>query len=188
MQGHVKHVRLRTGRESARAGYSLIEIVIAIVVLTIAVGSISTSLVSTTSLSRSNEERTLALDTALSVIEAIRAEDPAEVFVRYNQTTADDPATGPSPGGFFSVPGLTVRPGDPDGFVGEVQFPGDGVTLREDVGDIELGMPRDLNADAVLDSVDHAADYTVLPVRVRIEWAGTSGLKRVEMYTQIGLL
>ena len=183
---------MRGKEQAGEAGYTLLELMIALVVVTIAVGAISTSMASTSSLSRATEERGIALDAALSVMEAMRATDPQEVFVRYNQTTLDDPAAGASPGRYFAVPGLTVRPGDPDGFVGEVIFPGDGVQLLESGTDVELGMPRDLNGDGVtdpiIDLIDHAGDYTILPARVRIEWEGQGGRQRVEMYTQVGVL
>jgi len=128
-------------------------------------------------------ELMIALDAALSVMESLRAADPQEVCVRYRQTTLDDPAAGASPGRYFAVPGLTLRNGDPDGFVGEVIFPGDGFQLLEGGLDLELGLPRDLNADGLIDAVDHSLDYTILPARIRIEWSGQGGFQRVEMYT-----
>jgi len=183
---------MRGTRKVGEAGYTLLELMIALIVVTIAVGAISTSMASTSSLSRATEERSIALDAALSVMEAMRATDPQEVYLRYNQTTLDDPGAGASPGRYFAVPGLTLRRGDPDGFVGEIIFPGDGVQLLERVNDIELGMPRDLNADGVVDPVatplDHSLDYTILPARVRIEWEGQKGFQRIEMYTQVGVL
>ena len=187
---------MRGTRKVGEAGYTLLELMIALIVVTIAVGAISTSMASTSSLSRATEERSIALDAALSVMEAMRATDPQEVYLRYNQTTLDDPGTGASPGRYFAVPGLALRPGDPDGFVGEVVFPGDGVQLLERVNDvqlgIELGMPRDLNADGVVDPaatlLDHSLDYTILPARVRIEWQGQGGFQRIEMFTQVGVL
>jgi len=180
----MRGTRLRAGE----AGYTLLELMIALIVLTIAVGAISTSMASTSSLSRATEQRSIALDAALSVMEAIRATDPQEVFVRYNQTTVDDPALGASPGRYFAVPGLTLRRGDPDGFVGEIVLPGDGFQLLEGGNDLELGLPRDLNADGAIDALDHSLDYTILPVRVRIEWLGQGGFQRIEMYTQVGVL
>jgi hypothetical protein len=81
----------------------------------------------------------------------------------------------------FDVPGLSPREGDPDGRVGEIILPVaegvDGPELREDVA------LRDLNGDTVLDVVNHAADYVLLPVTVRLEWRGRSGPRQIELRT-----
>jgi hypothetical protein len=55
--------------------------------------------------------------------------------------------------------------------------------LREDVVDPEMGMPRDLSGDSVVDSADHALDYMLLPVRVTIEWQGVTGRRRFQMFS-----
>ena len=163
------------------AGFTMFEAVIALAVLAMSIGSISSMLATTTSLSRSNKERALALEIVEAVIEDLRAEAPGEVFARFNATTLDDPATGVSPGDHFFVSGLTPQLDDPDGFVGDILFPGNGVELREDVVDVELGMSRDLNADATIDSNDHAGDYTILPLRVRARWTGASGRQSLDV-------
>ena len=72
--------------------------------------------------------------------------------------------------------------------------PGGGVTtttvtqwhLREDVVDERTGMPRDLNGNNVIDTANHSSDYLILPVRVKIEWKGSSGARRFEIDTQLG--
>ena len=75
--------------------------------------------------------------------------------------------------------GLDPRADDDDGFVGRIEFPsvavGGDLQVREDLKSAVLGMPRDLNADGVVDAADHAADYVILPVRVRLEWTGSRG-------------
>ena len=44
-------------------------------------------------------------------------------------------------------------------------------------------MPRDLNADEVVDAVDHSGDYQTLPVRIIMEWRSVAGTSRIEMKT-----
>ena len=153
----------------------------ALAILTISLGAVSSALARTKSLSRSNMERARAIQAVESVVESMRAEDPKDVFVRFNADLLDNPPTGLSPGDHFTIPGLRPRPGDPDGFVGDILFPGGGVILREDVVDIELGMSRDLNSDGVIDSNNHATDYTILPVRIRAQWIGASGEQGVDI-------
>jgi len=134
---------------------------------------------------RSAAERTLALQAAESSIEALQAAVFSEAFARFNATIADDPPGGESPGAAFDVPGLSPWPGDPDGLPGEILFPGDNVELRENVADVELGMPRDLTLDdpPVIDGLDHSGDYRVLPVRVRVRWRGVLGEREVTLGT-----
>lgn len=55
--------------------------------------------------------------------------------------------------------------------------------LREDFVDEELGMPRDLNGDNVIDAEDHSEDYVVLPVRVRMSWKGLGGNRSTQLHT-----
>ena len=49
-------------------------------------------------------------------------------------------------------------------------------------------MPRDLNADLMIDDQDHARDYVVLPVTVRVAWQGKAGRRSFEMSTMFAKL
>jgi hypothetical protein len=76
----------------------------------------------------------------------------------------------------------------PDGMIGEVQLPTMEVEpgvwqVREDLVRPDLGMPRDLNGDSIIDSLDHSEDYLQLPVRVRLDWKGRHGLRSLKMDT-----
>jgi hypothetical protein len=59
--------------------------------------------------------------------------------------------------------------------------------LREDVVDAGLGMPRDLDGDGVIDGADHEANYTLLPIRVRVQWRGVSGVRTFDLETVLCL-
>lgn len=175
-------------RKRGSAGFSLIEVLVAMSVLLIAslgmLGSISTSSV----LSEASQETTLAYANAQSMLERLRTQRFREVFVRFNGDQTDDPATGVSPGSGFDVRGLNPRQDDPDGFVGEIIFPtppGDPGSLREDLVDRGFGFPRDLDGDRAQDADNHASDYLVLPVRVRVQWRGKSGNRQVELETTL---
>jgi prepilin-type N-terminal cleavage/methylation domain-containing protein len=179
---------LRHGRPCAaraRRGLTLLEIAVAVAVLAIGLGSSVYALLGGMALQRSAAERTLALQAAESAIEALQAAEFEEAFARFNGTTGDDPGTGLSPGDSFAVPGLTAQQGDADGQAGEILFPGDNVALIENVDDPELGMPRDLSLDEppIIDGVNHATDYRVLPVRVRVRWRGALGDREVVIGT-----
>jgi len=57
--------------------------------------------------------------------------------------------------------------------------------LREDYQNEALGLPRDLNGDSMIDCADHAQDYIVLPILIRVEWQGPNGPRVFEMHTML---
>jgi type II secretory pathway pseudopilin PulG len=57
--------------------------------------------------------------------------------------------------------------------------------LREDYQDEGLGLPRDLNGDSILDSLDHSKDYILLPILIRVKWEGENGPRVFEVYTML---
>ena len=177
----------RGGRNGRRAGFTLVEVMIAIVVVLLALAGYSHSLVSSMVAADTDEEIRRATEAARTVMEEIQGADLADVFVLYNHTVADDPVGEDAPGAAFGAPGLTPLKNDPDGFVGEVQLPtmtiGGVEQIREDVVNDALGMPRDLNGDGDIDSNDHSGDYVILPVRIRMQWRGPRGRASLEYYT-----
>jgi hypothetical protein len=81
----------------------------------------------------------------------------------------------------FEVVGLEPRAGGTRASMGAVAFPvaegAEGPELREDIA------RRDLNGDGVIDSENHAHDYKILPVTVKVEWKGTRGVRALELQT-----
>ena len=171
-------------RHPARRGFTLIEVTVVITVLTVAMGMLSKTIYSMSKLGPVNGETARAIQEARSILEELRSQDFENVFSLYNADPADDPGgVGTAPGSGFVVNGLNVRPGDADGMIGEILFPETGGDLREDVVDVRLGMPRDLNGDSAVDAGDHGGDYELLPVLVRLEWTGVTGDRSLDMYT-----
>jgi type II secretory pathway pseudopilin PulG len=121
-------------RGRARAGWTLLEIVISMVnLLTLLVG-FSYGLVTSTSLGTATREQGAAREAARGQLELLRGTAFEEVLARFDDDPTNDPATGASPGAHFDVPGLDARPDDPDGHVGDVVFPlNDDGELREDL-------------------------------------------------------
>lgn len=175
------HHGSRSRRAGRRGGFTLIEIMVATVILTIGLGTGVYALLLSLNLERAVRERGAALQAAESVLEQVRNTTFNEVFLRYNATTADDPVTGVSPGPAFDVRGLRAAPGDPDGLPGEIFFPGDGITLDETLVDRDLGMPRDLDQDGAVGALTQ--DYAILPMRVRVRWTGANGVQEVVLST-----
>lgn len=141
---------------------------------------------------RSNShENPTAAEAVRVVLEQMRNEDFADLYALYNADPADDPdGEGTAPGNRFQVAGLAAMEDAPNGLVGEVIFPSAEVEpdvwqLREDMEDDRLGMPRDLNGDSLIDDQDHSADYLLMPICVRVEWAGRYGRRQLEMHTML---
>lgn len=178
-------------RRSRRKGLTLVEIAVGCVILVTGVLSFAQAMISLERAQQHTREVGRATQAARQVLEGIQAQAFAEAFRYYNGTPTDDPGgAGTAPGKNFSVPGLSAKADDPDGFVGEVIFPTPadqpGV-LRENTVDAKLGMPRDLNGDGLINNLaDYSTTYTILPVRVRVEWVGVGGPGVVELRTLLG--
>jgi prepilin-type N-terminal cleavage/methylation domain-containing protein len=166
-------------REGRAGGFSILEVMFAMAVLGILFLAITQSLAGSLRLNEVNRETSLAQQAMNAQLENLGGADFATIFKRFDTSAGDDPALGPSPGPNFAVPGLDPLADDPDGCVGRIVLPefdtGAWVELREDLDLPELGMPRDLNGDGIIDSVDHSGDYRQLPVLLRLDWKGRSG-------------
>lgn len=177
-------------------GLTLLEVMIALAVFAVAALALASVMFSTSRLNEGNRENTLVQNAARAAMETMRNEEFAEIFKRFNDNPADDPeGPGTAPGRHFAidangrivfpplpngfVAGLQAVEGDPDGFTGRIDFPTVVDQLREDFDEPELQMPRDLNADGVIDGADHAGDYRMLPVTVTVEWRSVGGTTRL---------
>jgi type II secretory pathway pseudopilin PulG len=166
-----------------RAGVTMVELLIVLVVMTIAVGMLSGTLTSTSRIAPLQRENALAVLAARSQFETMRAQPFALLFALYNDAAADDPSgPGTAPGPGFAVPGLTPPDGE-GAFVGRVVFPGDGTALREDADMPLLGMPRDLDGDGAIGATNVAGSYRILPVELHLRWQSSSGPRELRLHT-----
>lgn len=174
----------RRPRRLATAAFTIVEIAIAATVLVIGVLGLAASVTTGDRVLLSGRATQDAFDAARSVSAALGALTPEVAFATFNQATADDPAgAGTAPGSNFSVAGLQACADDADGIVGEVLFPTrNGSTLAEDVDDVRLGMPRDLDGDGVVTNGAPAGSPLVVPVLVRVRWRGQRGVQQVELH------
>ncbi len=175
----------------ARGGFTFVELAVGMTILLSALLILSNVVSSMAKQRAVNRETGLAVAAARNMLETLRAEDFSEVYALYNSDPADDPSgAGSAPGHLFEVTGLNDDPDSPGGLDLEVVFPtvGDallGLELREDLDLRALGMPRDLSGDNKIDDQDHAADYFILPVQVRVRWTSPYGPRQYEMATQL---
>lgn len=170
-----------------RGGFTVVEVLVCVVILSIALSGFTGTLVAALGLNRVQSETVVAREAAQEMLETIHGRTFGEAFAAFNASAADDGSLlTPAFGASFDVPGLEPLPGDPDGRCGEVLFPdsGNGPTfLAEDEIDAALGLPLDLNGDGVIDAANHAADYRMLPVRVRVAWRSAAGPRRLDLET-----
>lgn len=167
----------------------MVEVMVVFVVLTVAMAMFTSTMASTARQRMTKRESSIAAEAGRRMLEVLRAGVHEQTFARYNAAPEDDPGgAGSAPGRHFDVPGLAPVPDDPDGFVGEIVFSSSGPTLREDTVMPELGMSRDLDADGEVDALDHAGDYEVLPVLVRMRWQSRNGPRQMEMFTLLANL
>ncbi|HPF12738.1 MAG: prepilin-type N-terminal cleavage/methylation domain-containing protein [Planctomycetes bacterium] len=179
----------RKGRGSApptpQAGFSLVEVMITGVVLVVALGGFLSTILSGLQVNATSRRSAVGSEIAQGMLETLYAEDLGRVFAAYNNDPADDGGL-PAPGGNFVIARSSWQANNADGVLGTIEFPtlpGFPGVLREDVVDPSLGMPRDLNGDGVIDGLNHAGDYRVLPVKIEVTWPGGS---RVTLSSLLG--
>lgn len=171
-------------KRSARSGFSLVDICVALVILAVALGTLIGTVFHALRLEQSNEETAAASQMIRATLERIQATAFEDIYATYNDTPDDDPVPGADPFAALLSDDPLLTLGKKDGAVVTVLFPGAGSgQLREDEVDVAMGMPRDLNGDGAIDADDHGGDYTLLPLTLRLEWDGSAGSRSLEMST-----
>ncbi len=174
-------------RRARRGGFSLVEVVLVLAILSVASAMYAQTVASSHRLDPVTRDTNIAAEAVRVAIERLRAAPVDQLIATFDANPANDPdGPGTAPGATFAVEGLAPRAdGTP---VGSYLFPMDGNRLAENVVDDMLGSPRDLNGDHVVDALDHQGDWVLLPVRVRVEWLprGSQGATRhLEIYTLV---
>lgn len=176
----------------SRAGFTLIDVMMAAIVLAVAISGLSGSILVALSLNRVNRDTAVAQQAARLAIEQLESRTFNEIFAAYNGNAGDNAGLGtPAVGPGFAVAGLEPLPGDADGMCGRFMFPvtvvGGVEQLREDVVDANLGMPLDLDGANGIDAANHATDYRLLPVRIRVEWQSRVGPRQLDFETMLSM-
>lgn len=168
---------LAPGRAAARGGFALLELTIALILLTIGLVSMLQAGSRTQALSRENRERALAHNALRSASDRVLARSDA--IVRAGDTDWAQGITGfYGPGGTlgntFEVRGLNEV--DEDVPVGSIRLIVDETTTDEALG-VDAGMPRDLDGDGDMSSSDVSSFATKLPVVLEVRWRGFRGIR-----------
>jgi hypothetical protein len=164
-------------------GWSLVELAIALATAGVPAFAAGSLLSESFSPDPPDREGALALRAMQRTLETVQGGtfEFEDLFRAYNDDPSDDPGgPGTAPGANFAVDGLEPRAGDADRSPGRIEFPspeGRPGVLREDLTAelFGLAVDHDLDGDGVVDDSNHAGDYLLLPVLVRVEWTGSSG-------------
>jgi hypothetical protein len=167
----------------------LVELVVAMPIMALALALFLGATSAAKEVAQVQRQNTAVAEEIRIVLERMRNEDWSEVYALYNGNAADDPAgPGTAPGKRFSIAGFSPPGGAEGEPVGEIILPAfshamHGWQLREDRKNALLGLPRDLTGDELVDTYNHAGDYTLLPVVVRVVWQGPCGARQMEVQT-----
>jgi type II secretory pathway pseudopilin PulG len=143
-----------------QGGWSMVELIIAMTLLTIGVISFVVAITSSLRLASASHQKDIAMNAARHVIEQMRMYTVKGVF----NTFSANPD--------FDVADLILLSSDTDGKAGEVIFPADSGNLVEDQTSELMGTAEDLDLDG--DGTNNGTvvpdDCLLLPVVVRVEW------------------
>ena len=170
----------------SRAGFTLLEVMLACLLMTVAVLALMALIPETVQLTETTEEGNLALQSCHQMSEAIRQyadKDFAYVWRAYNSDASDDPNGANSAlGNTFSVAGLETAAGS--SVVGTITFFTD--ETENTATSNKAGLPKDLNGDSDAADADVSATYTLLPYEVSVDWQDHAGRARhTELFSQV---
>ena len=190
-----------SGRSGARAGFTLIELMVSFSVMLVVLLGFSRLLISSQMASNTTHEATLAKEAARGMVEILQATPFQQIYERYNSDPNDGggaPVTIFQAGQGFRVPGPrlfdandddqdALKPPAGQACCGQILFPELNGNLTENLNVPQFGwVDLDLNGDGDHDDAAVApGEYRFLPVVVRVSWSGASGLGSVEFKTLI---
>ena len=140
-------------------GFSLLEVLIGVIFAATALLGLGGAFISNQRAHETCLDQTLVTHAFRHVAETIRA-TPFEEAVKYHGHT-------------FTIDELKAR--------GRVTMFFDETDSSEDAK--KLGFPRDLNGDGAATNVDVSASYTLIPIKIELEWDTIRGLETTSLYT-----
>jgi hypothetical protein len=148
-------MRIHHRSRSARSGFTLVDVCIAVAILAIALGVLLGTVFWAMRLDEVNEETAAASQGVRSLLESLNGMPLDEVYAAYNEDPRDDPS-GRDYREYLAVHDPLLRVGKNTAPLVRVSFP--------EGAEIELAERR-------------------LPVTLRLEWEGSSGPREVQMTT-----
>jgi prepilin-type N-terminal cleavage/methylation domain-containing protein len=148
-----------------RAGFTVIEVVMAMAMIAIALLALMSEILSSMTLIEANRQDSLAVNAARDKVAEMSAKPFDKVFASFKSHT-------------FPVPGLQAPGG---GNPGRVLFPMSGGNLCETVVDPAMLMPRDLNLDGDATDTNVSTGYELLPTKIQVTWQTVQGPRTLEL-------
>ncbi|MEQ8763405.1 MAG: hypothetical protein RL885_05730 [Planctomycetota bacterium] len=180
---------IRRRGKRAELGTSLIELLMALALLSVGVLSHASLSLTNQRQCRANLEHRLAWEGLKSQVARLRSWPLTDCFAAFDGSLDNDPAG--APGSEFAIAGLQPSETAFGSEVGVVEWPtlqdAEGrFVIREDLDDADFGLPADLDGDGVIDSEPKDATYRRIPVRVVARWHGVYGEQSLSMTTWLG--
>jgi type II secretory pathway pseudopilin PulG len=156
------------------AGFTLVEIGLAMTILLVALMAMGASTLRMSSLRRQNRERAIAQNAIRALSEQIHATSDRirRSGGEWSEELIAALAADGTLGNTFPIQSLNPQEGLPA--VGSIQVVIDETLTDAELG-FELGLPRDLDGDGVIDNTDVSQTARILPIVVRAQWSGVSG-------------
>jgi hypothetical protein len=149
---------------------TLIEVMIAMCVLTVGIMGAMSALMSISTLETANHDDLIAINIARQKLSEIEAQPFDTLFFFYG------------PNGSQST--FPVSPlGDG---VGMIVFPTNAAgNLDETITDVSMGMPADLDGDGNASNTNVSTTYKLLPMRITIMWNRSVGIRTLNLNTML---
>jgi len=195
-------------RMRSQAGFTLLELMVAVVIIVVAFFGLLLSLHYGSVLNETARQMQSAHEAARQALEAVRAYQFEFIYRCFDSDTTDDPngtgsaeatlfplnltiaqggnnppltALGDGIGNNFVVDGLPPMASDPDGVVGAILFPeavDAGNVVLSERGQDPLLGVLDLNGNGSVNDLNVTSDYVLLPLTVIVQWQGLFGEDR----------
>jgi prepilin-type N-terminal cleavage/methylation domain-containing protein len=154
------------------SGMTMIEVMMALAVISIAIMGVMSAMSSISVLVDANHDELTALNIARQKLSEIQSTPFSTVF---NQFGPNQSAR------YFTVSALQQG-------TGQIIFPvNSSGGLDETVVDPYFGMPMDLNGNGAADT-NVSGSYTILPIRIYIQWNSTTGMRELKLNTLLSKL
>lgn len=165
-------------RRPARAGFTLIEVVITAAVLFIGLLAMTSTSWVVHSLRGTYADKQLAHQGMQAIVEDLYSlsEVARDDEDGWAPTILERFGAGGNPGPTFNVQGLEAWPDRES--VGTITIVTDETQGDVDLG-VTIGMPRDLNGDGAVNDTNVGDDAVLLPVIVEMRWRGEAGNRQM---------
>jgi type IV pilus modification protein PilV len=162
MQDIRMHGRSWTVRPAATSGFTLLEVMVALAVLTVGLLGFTSFFVVNARTHDYVSERTLAIHSLREVAETVRSSPFSAAAVNYNGYT-------------FTI--------------GDIKASGK-VTMFTDETDNSfdaknLGLPRDLDGDGLASNKNILGGYYLLPIKIEVSWTNVEGPQSMTLYQML---